>query len=130
RFMQALQELTPEMIIRFTQIDYDREMAFVAVTEDENMPCEIGVGRYVMNPDGNSAEFALVVTDDCQRLGIGFRLLKALIQAAKTKGILFFEGEVLVVNKPMLSLVKKLGFTIESITHDKEVVRVVKDLRQ
>jgi acetyltransferase len=72
----------------------------------------------------------LIVTDDCQRLGIGFRLLKALIQAAKTKGILFFEGEVLVVNKPMLSLVKKLGFTIESITHDKEVVRVVKDLRQ
>jgi acetyltransferase len=130
RFMQALQELTPEMIIRFTQIDYDREMAFVAVTEDKNIPCEIGVGRYVMNPDGNSAEFALVVTDDCQRLGIGFRLLKALIQAAKTKGILFFEGEVLVVNKPMLSLVKKLGFTIESITHDREVVRVVKDLRQ
>jgi acetyltransferase len=130
RFMQALQELTPEMIIRFTQIDYDREMAFVAITEDENTPCEIGVGRYVLNPDGKSAEFALVVTDDCQRLGIGFRILKALIQTAKAKGILFFEGEVLVVNKPMLSLVKKLGFTIESMTDDKEVVRVVKDLRQ
>jgi acetyltransferase len=130
RFMQALQELTPEMIVRFTQIDYDREMAFVAVTDDANLPNELGVGRYLMNPDGNSVEFALVVADDCQRLGIGSRIMKALIQTAKSKGMLFFEGEVLVVNKPMLSLVKKLGFSIESIADDNEVVRVVKDLRQ
>jgi acetyltransferase len=130
RFMQALQELTPEMIVRFTQIDYDREMAFVAVTDDANLPNELGVGRYLMNPDGNSVEFALVVADVCQRLGIGSRIMKALIQTAKSKGMLFFEGEVLVVNKPMLSLVKKLGFSIESIADDNEVVRVVKDLRQ
>jgi acetyltransferase len=130
RFMQALQELTPEMIVRFTQIDYDREMAFVAVTEDANMPSELGVGRYLMNPDGNSVEFALVVADDCQCLGIGTRIMKALMQTAKSKGISFFEGEVLIVNKPMLSLVKKLGFSIETIADDNEVVRVVKDLRQ
>ena len=130
RFMQALQELTPEMIVRFTQIDYDREMAFVAVTDDVNLPNELGVGRYLMNPDGKSVEFALVVADDCQRLGIGSRIMRALIQTAKSKGMLFFEGEVLVVNKPMLSLVKKLGFSIESIADDNEVVRVVKDLRQ
>jgi acetyltransferase len=130
RFMQALHELTPEMIVRFTQIDYDREMAFVAVTEDKSMPSELGVGRYLMNPDGNSVEFALVVADDCQCLGIGTRLMKALMQTAKAKGMSFFEGEVLVVNKPMLSLVTKLGFSIETITGDVEVVRVVKDLRQ
>ncbi|HEY5139371.1 MAG TPA: GNAT family N-acetyltransferase, partial [Methylococcales bacterium] len=130
RFMQSLQELTPEMIVRFTQIDYDREMAFVAVTGDANMPSELGVGRYLMNPDGNSVEFALVVADDCQCLGIGSRLMKTLLQTAKAKGMSFFEGEVLVVNKPMLSLVKKLGFSIETIADDNEVVRVVKDLRQ
>jgi acetyltransferase len=130
RFMQALQELTPEMIVRFTQIDYDREMAFVAVTEDANLPNELGVGRYLMNPDGNSVEFALVVADDCQCLGIGSRIMTALIQTAKSKGMLFFEGEVLIINKPMLSLVKKLGFSIETIAGDNEVVRVVKDLRQ
>ncbi len=130
RFMQALQELTPEMIVRFTQIDYDREMAFVAVTEDANLPSELGVGRYLMNPDGNSVEFALVVADDCQCLGIGSRIMRALIQTAKSKGMLFFEGEVLVINTPMLSLVKKLGFSIETIPDDSEVVRVVKDLRQ
>jgi acetyltransferase len=126
RFMQALQELTPEMIIRFTQIDYDREMAFVAVTEEE----ELGVGRYMMNPDGNSADFALVVSDEYQCMGIGFRIMRTLMQSAKHKGIASFEGEVLTVNKPMLSLVKKLDFAVEPIEGDHEVVRVVKDLRQ
>lgn len=129
RFMQALQELTPEMIVRFTQIDYDREMAFVAVTDAANMPGELGVGRYLMNPDGNSVEFALVVADDCQCLGIGSKLMRTLMQTAKAKGMAFFEGEVLAVNTPMLSLVKKLGFSIEAIADDSEVVRVVKDLR-
>jgi acetyltransferase len=130
RFMQALQELTPEMIIRFTQIDYDREMAFVAVTENEELPKELGVGRYMMNPDGNSVEFALVVSDECQGMGIGFRIMRTLMQSAKHKGIISFEGEVLAVNKPMLSLLKKLGFGVEPIEGDQEVVRVVKDLRQ
>ena len=129
RFMQSLQEMTPEMLVRFTQIDYDRELAFVAVTEHENMPRELGVGRYIMNPDGHSVEFALVVSDDCQGQGIGARIMTTLMQAAKYKGISSFEGEVLSVNKPMLSLVKKLGFSIETIAGDTEVVRVVKDLR-
>ncbi|MCX7089531.1 MAG: GNAT family N-acetyltransferase [Methylococcales bacterium] len=130
RYMQVLQELTPEMIVRFTQIDYDREMAFVAVTDDNTLPNEMGVGRYVMNPDGHSVEFALVVADDCQCLGIGSKLMKTLMQSAKTKGMTFFEGEVLAINTPMLSLVKKLGFSIEVIADDHEIVRVVKDLRQ
>jgi len=130
RFRQALQELTPEMIVRFTQIDYDREMAFVAVTNDAKLPSELGVGRYMRNPDGQSAEFALVVADDCQRLGIGGKLLKTLMQTAKTKGIVFFEAEILAANVPMLKLVEKLGFSSESLGEDKEIMRVVKDLRQ
>ncbi|GAB4261445.1 MAG: GNAT family N-acetyltransferase [Methylomicrobium sp.] len=129
RFMQALQELTQDMVVRFTQIDYDREMAFIAVTEDGGLPTELGVGRYMVNPDGHSVEFALVVADDYHGMGIGSRLMKTLMQAAKYKGISFFEGEVLSINKPMLSLVKKLGFTIEPIPGDSEVVRVLKDLR-
>jgi len=129
RFMQSLQELTPEMVVRFTQIDYDREMAFVAVSEDDKLPNELGVGRYMMNPDGNSVEFAVVVSDDCQGMGIGFRIMRTLMHSAKHKGITNFEGEVLKVNDPMLSLVKKLGFSVEQIEGDNEVVRVVKDLR-
>jgi acetyltransferase len=83
-----------------------------------------------MNPDGQSVEFALVVSDDSQRMGIGTRLMKALMQSAKAKGVSFFEGEVLAVNSPMLALIKKLGFSISAIPNDIEVVHVVKDLRQ
>jgi len=129
RFRQALHELTPEMVVRFTQIDYDREMAFVAVTEDANMPNELGVGRYIKNPDGHSVEFALVVADDCHCLGIGTKLMNALMQTAKNKGITFFEAEVLAVNSGMLSLLKKLGFSVETVADTLDVVRVVKDLR-
>ena len=129
RFMQALHELTPEMIVRFTQIDYDREMAFIAITEDEHKITELAVGRYLTNPDGQSVEFALVVADDCHNLGIGTRLMTSLMQSAKTKGMLFFEGEVLAINQPMLSLVSKLGFSIEAIAQNQDIVRVVKDLR-
>lgn len=129
RFMQAMYELTPEMLVRFTQIDYDREMAFVAVSEDGNLPNELGVARYISNPDGNSADFAVVVADDCQAKGIGSKLLKTLIQTAKQKGLVYFEGEVLANNIAMLSLVKKLGFSVESKAGNTEVLRVVKDLR-
>ncbi|MDD5276348.1 MAG: GNAT family N-acetyltransferase [Methylovulum sp.] len=130
RFMQALHELTPEMIVRFTQIDYDREMAFVAISDDKNMPNELGVGRYMKNPDGLSAEFALVVADDCQCLGIGSKLMKTLMQTAKDKGITFFEAEILCANSAMLGLVKKLGFSIETVADNNEIVRATKDLRQ
>lgn len=129
RYKRALQELTPEMVVRFTQIDYDREMAFVAVTEDCHLPSELGVGRYTLNPDGRSVEFALVVADDCHGMGIGSRLLKTLMQTAKDKGIAIFEAEVLAENCAMLTLAKKLGFSIETQNDTNDIVRVVKDLR-
>jgi len=75
-------------------------------------------------------EFALVVADDCQCLGIGSRILKTLMQAAKNKGVSFFEAEVLSTNTPMLGLVKKLGFSVETASEGSEIIYVVKDLRQ
>ncbi|MBT9099510.1 GNAT family N-acetyltransferase [Methylovulum psychrotolerans] len=129
RFRQASQELTPDMIVRFTQIDYDREMAFVAVTEAEGMPRELGVGRYIRNPDGHSVEFALVVADDCQCLGIGSKLMNSLMQTAKSQGNTLFAAEVLAENTAMLSLLKKLGFSILTVAGNDAVVQVEKDLR-
>jgi acetyltransferase len=70
RFMQGLNELTQEMLIRFTQLDYHRELALIAVYEDGATETELGVARYVMNPDGKTREFALVVTDEWQGKGI------------------------------------------------------------
>jgi len=128
RFRQSLHALTPDMLVRFTQIDYDREMAFVAVTEDASLPKELGVGRYIINPDGRSAEFALVVADDCQCLGIGSRLLVILMATAKAQGVVMFEAEVLAGNAGMLALLAKLGFTIEPSDPDNELNRVFKPL--
>ncbi|UCH84093.1 MAG: bifunctional acetate--CoA ligase family protein/GNAT family N-acetyltransferase [Candidatus Latescibacterota bacterium] len=112
RFMQATHELTPELLTRFTQIDYFREMAFIATTELNGNEAEIAVGRYVTNPDGKSCEFALVVGDEWRRLGIGSRIMMALMEVAKSRGLQVMEGEILSENKQMISLARKLGFIV------------------
>jgi acetyltransferase len=113
RFMMALNELSPAMLARFTQIDYDREMALIAVIEEGGQELEIGVARYVINPDGKSCEFAIVVADAWQHRSIAHRLMESLIQAANGRDIEMMEGEVLANNSEMLQLVKGLGFSVE-----------------
>lgn len=112
RFMDTLRELTPAMLVRFTQIDYDREMAFVATVPAVAGETEIGVCRYVTNPDGESCEFALVVADDWQRKGLGRRLMGQLIDVARARGLRSMIGHVLAENRGMLRLCQSLGFAI------------------
>jgi acetyltransferase len=128
RFMRVMQELTPEMSARFTQIDYDREMAFVAITDGPTGDIELGVSRYVTNPDQTSAEFALVVADRYQGKGVGTKLMQSLMTTAKNRGIQILEGEVLTQNRPMRSLVNKLGFIEEPVPDDSDLVHVYKHL--
>ena len=110
--MQELNELSQDMLIRFTQLDYSRELALMAVTMENNEEIEVGVARYSMNPDGNSCEFALVVADEWQHKGIGTRLMQALISSARQQGFSLMEGEILTSNQPMQRLVESLGFTV------------------
>ncbi len=112
RFASTLQELSPAMLARFTQIDYDREMALIAVLAEDHSETEIGVARYIINPDGESCEFALVVADAWQHKGIGHRLMDALMDIARDKGLKAMEGDVLASNRNMLNLVTNLGFEI------------------
>lgn len=130
RFMRSLNELTPEMLIRFTQIDYDREMAFIATTRDRKTEKEIqiAVGRYVANPDGKTCEFALVVSDAVHRHGIGHRIMMALMESAKRRGLRTIEGEVLSNNEPMLHLMRRLGFTVRTSREDTGIQICSKDL--
>jgi len=128
RFMQSLEELTPQMLVRFTQIDYDREMAFVAVTEDDGDEEELGVARYTINPDRITAEFAIVVADAWQGKGIGSRLMRCLMDAARQKGVEVMEGEVLARNANMLRLVKALDFTVRTSDQDPNIKLVRKRL--
>ncbi|MBA3996504.1 MAG: GNAT family N-acetyltransferase [Candidatus Accumulibacter sp.] len=130
RFMDTLRELTQAMLVRFTQIDYDREMALVAtVPGDDGKELQIGVARYVTNPDGESVEFALAIADDWQKHGIGRKLMTALIECARTKGYRAVVGDVLALNSKMFRLMGSLGFTIHPHPEDPAVKRVVKPLQ-
>jgi acetyltransferase len=113
RFMQAIKELTPEMLVRFTQIDYDREMALIGVVEQEEGEVEVGVARYMARPGGEACEFAIVVSDHWRDRGIGARLMRSLMQNARSRGFRIMEGEVLTANTRMLALVQSLGFRVE-----------------
>jgi acetyltransferase len=112
RFMQSITELSPKMLARFTQIDYSREMALIAVVYVDGQETEIGVARYITNPDGKSCEFAIVIADDWQQQGIAHRLMQLLIETARSHALQVMEGEILANNHEMLKLVKKLGFSI------------------
>jgi acetyltransferase len=123
RFMNSVRELTPSMLTRFTQIDYDREMAFVCVRSEQGRDEEIAVGRYVTNPDGRTCEFAVVVADAWQQKGLGRRLLETLISVASLRGLEVMVGHILAANEPMLSLCAKLGFRISEHPEDATVRR-------
>jgi acetyltransferase len=124
RFMSTLKQLTPAMLARFTQIDYDREMALVAVVHRDAREMQIAVARYVINPDWKSCEFAIVVRQDWQGHGLGRHLLLKLIDIAKTRGLKTMIGQILAVNVRMLDLAKALGFVVEDNVEDRSVKHV------
>ena len=129
RFMGTLRELTPQMLVRFTQIDYDREMAFLAATRAGGKEEEIGICRYSTEPNGQSCEFAVVVGDQWQGRGIGRRLMEELIAVAREKRLKRIIGHVLASNSRMLAFMGELGFTIVSDPADPLVRRVTLDLQ-
>jgi acetyltransferase len=118
RFMNSLRELTPAMLARFTQIDYDRELAIIAVQEANGREVELGVARYVTNPDGESCEFAIVIADAWQGKGLARRMLETLIDVARSRGLKTIVGHMLSMNQPMIRLADKLGFTIADAPDD------------
>ena len=125
RFMSSLQELTPDMLVRFTQIDYHNEMALIAVKHsDSGEEEELGVARYVTNLDKKGCEFALVVSDQWQRKGIAHHLMAKLMEIARDRGLERMEGEVLKNNFKMLDLIKSLNFQISNHPDDTNIKQV------
>jgi acetyltransferase len=119
RFMEYMRELPPKLLARFTQLDYDRELALVAIREDEF----IAVGRYAPNADGVTAEFALAVADDWQGKGLGHALLERLVLAARAAGYQALIGHILEANREMLELAAHLGFVEQSRSGSEVTVR-------
>jgi acetyltransferase len=128
RFMNSVQELSPAMLVRFTQIDYSREMALIAVTEEHGKEVELGVARFSTNPDGESCEFALVIADSMHGKGLGQKLMMAVMDAARSKGLKVIQGEVLRNNTDMLHLMDRLGFKVETSAEDDNIKSVFKTL--
>jgi len=124
RFMSSLHELTETMVVRFTQIDYSREMALIAVTEVNGEETELGVARYATNPDGESCEFALVIADNIRGKGLGQKLMMTLMEAVRAKGLKTIEAEVLSNNHHMLRLMNRLNFTAKVSEDDPGVMKV------
>jgi acetyltransferase len=110
RFFRYIKELTPDMLARFTQVDYDREIALVAIDESEGRDRMLGADRVISDPDGKNAEFAILVGDPWQGMGIGATLLSKSLRVAKDRGMEKIWGTVLPGNRQMLALGRKLGF--------------------
>lgn len=121
RFMNTMRELPPAMVARLTQIDYDREMAFLATIDVEGTETEIGVCRYAVNPDGESCEFAVVVADDWQHRGLARKLMQVLIETARNRGLEYMNGVFLASNERMLKFVQGLGFVLSNDPEDSTV---------
>ncbi len=130
RFMERIQELPPALVARFTQVDYDREMALVALVDEPEGMAQIGVARYSLTADGESVEFALVVSDDWQRSGLGRRLMDALMECAREKSYRYIVGDVLSDNQKMLRLMSSLGFSILPHPDGADMKRVVRSLQE
>ena len=113
RFFGPLQELKPEMLARFTQIDYDREIALVALDEDSETDRMLGVARIIGDPDGKKGEFAVLIGDPWQDKGLGSNLLKKILLIAEKRGFQTVLGVVLKENRDMLALGEKLGFKMK-----------------
>ena len=127
RFFYRLAELTPSMLARFTQVDYDRELALVALAAEDGASAQafVGVARYAANPDQTSAEFAVVVADAWQRRGVARMLMRGLIVCAKRRGFDHLVGTILRANEPMLAFARSLGFSVEDDPEDSTQVRVM-----
>ena len=134
--------LLPGELRRMVEIDYRREMALVALApagqgstppsghDASERTVEVAVARYVIDDDGDSAEFAMVVTDAWQRRGLGLRLLERLAAVAADAGVRNLGGITLATNTPMIRLARRLGFTISTEPGDWTVKRLTRRLDQ
>ena len=115
RFLGPLKSPPPKMLASLTQIDYDRDMALVAIDTTQKEERMLGVARLMSDPGGTKPEFAVLVGDPWQGQGIGASLMEHLIAIAKERGIKSLWGLALAENTNMLAFAQKMGFKISRI---------------
>jgi acetyltransferase len=125
RFLNLMAHLPRQMVARFTQLDYDRELALVALEPGSGE--FIGVGRFAPNADGETAEFALTIADAWQGRGVGRALLERICDCARAAGYRTLYGHILNANRDMLGLAEYLGF--KECTREADLVTVARELQ-
>lgn len=129
RFFSAMTELAPAQNARMTQIDYDREMAFVAVeTVPDGIEMTVGVARLIREPDGESGEFAVIVDPTWKGQGLARHLMERLFDWGRSVGMKEIVGQLLAENRPMLAFMRALGFGLRVSAEDAEVMEARKRL--
>ncbi len=124
RFFGRVGAVSKGQIARFTQIDYDREMAFVAVRDGETL----GVVRTVTDPDNQRAELAITLSPSMRGTGLAPVLMDKMIRYARARGTRLLAGEIMAENRPMIGLAKKAGFAIRRHPEDEDTVEMVMEL--
>ncbi len=122
RFFYVVKNITHEMLTRFCNIDYDREIAIIAEYTSNSKRRNVGVGRLIIGSGGETGEYAILVADDFQNNGLGQKLFDTLIGIAGEKGLKSIYGIVLSDNTKMMSLAKRLGCTIERLSPEESKV--------
>ena len=121
RFFSAVRTLPIEQVTRMADVDYKREMAFIAVREATGET--VGVSRLVCNDtDARTAEFAVVVEPAAKGLGLATALMNAIIAWGRSRGVAEINGQILADNAPMLAFIKRLGFSIEHVPGESDIV--------
>lgn len=128
RFFTALRQLPSKLAARLTQIDYDREMAFLALECDTPSPSIGGVVRLSCDPDFEAGEYAVLVRTDLKGTGLGRRLMAEIIDYAKSRGLKRIFGDVLRENTAMLQMARELGFVERAHPDDSTIVEVILEL--
>ncbi len=123
RYFSEISEFTHDDLANMTQIDYDREMAFVAIRHPHDDPEIIGVARAMADPDNQHAEFAILVRSDLKGNTLGQQLMMKLINYTKAHGIKRLTAITMPENRNMISLAKKLGFSVE-VQFDEGIVNL------
>ena len=113
RFLSTVKTIPLEQLERLTHLDYDRNMAFIALIKENGIDKEIGVCRYAaLSNHTHTCEFAIVIADAWQGQGLGYQLMQQLIPVARNHGFKTMMGEFLADNLPMLNFVTSLGFVL------------------
>ncbi len=121
RFFNLLRELQPEQIARMTQVDYDREMALIAVRGTDT----VGVVRLVRDEAAGQAEFAIIVESAMKGRGLARRLLQRVLDWGRSQGSTVITGQVLADNAPMLAFMRRMGATLRRMPDEPDVVEAV-----